>query len=201
MEIANNKTGIPLEHYRAVYRALDPSGISARTGSAFDGTCFSLTLLGRAVKVSFPEGRAVYAGDGPELDDVSSILLIRYLLEGSRVESRGRFMAYAEMPWGEAYLAPFTGRCIKRLAFGFGFDLEKFADRCQALGGTKAEGGDIACDIPFFENLTLRLILWAGDDEFPPSAQILFSDNFQFAFSAEDLAYVGDIVINALKGR
>lgn len=201
MEITNNKTGVPLEHYRSVYRSLDPAAVSARTGSGFDGTCFSLTLLGRAVKVSFPEGKVEYTNDGASLDDVSSILLIRYLIEGARAAPRAKFMAYAEMPWGEAYLAPFTGRCIKRLAFGFGFDLKKFADRCEALGGVKAEGGDAAYDIPFLENLTLRLILWAGDDEFSPSAQILFSDNFQFAFTAEDLAYVGDVVINALKGR
>lgn len=43
------------------------------------------------------------------------------------------------------------------------------------------------------------LILWAGDDEFPPSAQILFSDNFPLSFSAEDMAVVGDITIGTMK--
>ena len=33
----------------------------------------------------------------------------------------------------------------------------------------------------------------------PPSAQILFSDNFPAAFSAEDVAYVGDIVMDYMK--
>ena len=45
------------------------------------------------------------------------------------------------------------------------------------------------------------LILWEGEPEegFPPSAQILFSDNFPAAFSAEDVAYVGDIVMGYMK--
>ena len=40
---------------------------------------------------------------------------------------------------------------------------------------------------------------WEGDDEFPPSSQILFSDNFAACFAAEDLAVVGDISINMMK--
>lgn len=48
--------------------------------------------------------------------------------------------------------------------------------------------------------LQVRLILWEGDDEFPPSAQILFSDNFPVAFTqGEDMAVVGDVTIDMLK--
>ena len=201
MEITNNKTGVPLEHYKNAFSQLDSDSISARTGAVLENNSFSLKLIGRDVNVLFPQGTAVFANTGDVLDDVGNILLVRYLIEGSKVEPQGKFLAYAEIPWGEAYLTPFTGRCIKRLAFGFGFNLPKFSERCEALGGKPVSGGDVAYDIPFLENLTLRLMLWAGDDEFPPSAQILFSDNFQFAFTAEDLAYVGDIAINALKSN
>ena len=45
----------------------------------------------------------------------------------------------------------------------------------------------------------VRFLLWAGDEEFPPSAQILFSDNFPLCFKAEDLAVVGDVAIGTLK--
>ena len=47
--------------------------------------------------------------------------------------------------------------------------------------------------------LSIRFAVWNADDEFPPSSQILFSDNFQYAFSAEDLAYAGDIFIMVVK--
>jgi hypothetical protein len=43
-----------------------------------------------------------------------------------------------------------------------------------------------------------RLIVWSPDEEFPPSAQFLFSDNTPAAFNAADLAAVGDVVIEAL---
>ena len=43
------------------------------------------------------------------------------------------------------------------------------------------------------------MILWEGDDEFPPSSQILFSDNFPVSFAAEDMAVMGDVIIGSLK--
>ena len=50
------------------------------------------------------------------------------------------------------------------------------------------------------KGLFVRLILCAGDDEFTPSAQILFSDNFPAAITqGEDMAVVGDVTIDMLK--
>ena len=45
----------------------------------------------------------------------------------------------------------------------------------------------------------LTVILWLGDDEFPPESQILFDSNITSGFDAEDLAVMGDIFIPALK--
>ena len=69
------------------------------------------------------------------------------------------------------------------------------------MGGIKAASGDVSYDLPFLPGLTVRLILWEGDDEFPAQAQILFSDNFPSAFQAEDNAVTDDIILNAMKGR
>ena len=49
------------------------------------------------------------------------------------------------------------------------------------------------------QNLSLCFVLWAGDDEFPPSSQILFSDNFPAAYAAEDAAYIGDVILDYMK--
>ena len=49
------------------------------------------------------------------------------------------------------------------------------------------------------KNYFVQFILWEGDDEFPPSSQILFSDNFAASFAAEDMAVVGDVTIGTMK--
>ena len=70
----------------------------------------------------------------------------------------------------------------------------------EKIGAEKISNGDAGYEFEFLNDLKLRFILWAGDDEFPPSAQILFSDNFPMAFTqGEDMAVVGDVSINMLK--
>ena len=68
----------------------------------------------------------------------------------------------------------------------------------EALQGKPYEKGDIGWEFEFMPGLSIRISIWNADEEFPPSAQILFSDNFHYAFTAEDMACIGDIFIKIL---
>ena len=47
----------------------------------------------------------------------------------------------------------------------------------------------------------MQIMVYAGDDEFPPSSQVLYSDNFEIGFSAEDRVVAGDILISSIKNN
>ena len=51
------------------------------------------------------------------------------------------------------------------------------------------------------ELVLMQILLWAGDEEFAPSAQVLYSDNFAEAFAAEDRVVAGDILISAVRNH
>ena len=129
----------------------------------------------------------------------AKIFMVRYLSEKAKAPSSGKFLTYREVPWGEVYFRQFQGRCLMRLAFSYGNKLEAFKKVMTAMGAKPLEQGDCAFELEFMEGFFIRLILWEGDDEFPPSSQILFSDNFAVTFAAEDLAVAGDICINMMK--
>jgi hypothetical protein len=103
------------------------------------------------------------------------------------------------MPWGEVYLRQFDGRCIKRLAFSYGNRLKDFQKVMEHLGAAPVSHGDLAYELEIFPGYQVQMILWEGDEEFPPSSQILFSDNFPVSFQAEDMAVMGDVIIGSLK--
>ena len=201
MEIVDHKVGVPTEHYKAVFAAADPAELSARSGVPYADGKFSLTLLGRPVTVSWPEMETRFTDDGTETASNTRILLGRLLLEGKLTAAGGQLLAYTDMPWGNVYAQQFRGRCILRLAGTYGSSLPAFEEAAARVSGVPAENGDRSFDLPFLPGLTVRLILWEGDDEFRPTAQILFSDNFSAAFRAEDIAVVGDVLLNAMKGR
>ena len=203
MEVVDHKVGVPMEHYKAVFAAADPAALAERSRVPYaEGEQkFSLTLLGRPVTVSWPDMTARFEDAGTETASNTRILLARLILEGTLIPSRGQMLAYTDMPWGNVYAQQFRGRCILRLAGSYGSNLLGFDAAAVQVAGVPADSGDRSYDLPFLEGLTVRLILWEGDEEFRPTAQILFSDNFSSAFSAEDIAVVGDVLLNAMKGR
>ena len=129
----------------------------------------------------------------------AKIFMVLYLSENAKDPYSGKFLTYREVPWGEVYFRQFQGRCLMRLAFSYGNKLEAFKKVMTAMGAKPLEQGDCAFELEFMEGFFIRLILWEGDDEFPPSSQILFSDNFAVTIAAEDLAVAGDICINMMK--
>ena len=124
--IPDNKNGKPLEYYRSQFGAMVAETMAERSGFTYlsDQGAFSLRFLGREVLLSYPDMELCYTDGTPILAPNIRILLARAVMEGVRKQTDGHFLAYAEVPWGNVYLRQFTGRCITRLAFGFGRQLE-----------------------------------------------------------------------------
>lgn len=203
----DNKERVPFTHYLEEFAKLDPAAASVRSGIPFNEETgeFTLRMLGKEFLITWPEFSvrrkdeedAQYAAI---LEGVPArIMAIRMIANGVAAQGTGKFLTYREVPWGTVYLQQFTGRCINRLAFSYGNNLDKFREIMERMGAVKLSLGDASYEFEFLNNHFVRFILWAGDDEFPPSAQILFSDNFPLSFSAEDMAVMGDITIGTMK--
>ena len=208
MEVINNKTENPIRIYQEKFREMDPQQMAKRSGCEFCDGAFEILLMNRHVRLTFPEMETFYE-DGTKTADNVRILLARYVMEGVQAESSGKMYSYPEMPWGPVYEVQFRGRCISRMAGTYGHNIKGFQEGMERIGakeareesGRFASGADYAYDIPFLPKLTIRALIWEADEEFPASAQILFSDNFPLAFTAEDMAVIGDIFLNAMKGK
>lgn len=196
--IKNNKEELPLEHYIERYRTTDAQEIAARCALPYDEEThsFLFPLLGDTYTISHPD----FAVSGErEPTNAERILFLRYLLDGRAAESNGEHLPYREFPWGEVYVQQFTGRCITRYAMTYGFKSHLLPAIMEHLPARAIPTADVGYEITLMPGLTLRFLLWLGDEEFPPNAQILFSDNFRHAFSTEDMANIGDIILNRMK--
>ena len=203
--VENNKEMVPFEHYVGLFEKLDPVEAAQRCGVKYDEVTqtFTVRLLYTDYEISWPEF-SIRSEDetGFALKNLpAQMLIIRFLLEGCASRGSGAFLTYREMPWGEIYLTPFTGRCITRAAFTFGTRLAAFKNAIAKMPVIELGSGDAACQIEIMPGYEVRFIVWEGDEEFPPNTQILFSDNFPKAFSAEDRTVVGDIFISDIKRR
>lgn len=203
--VENNKEGKPLEFYLENYRKSDPAETVAKCQVPFEDGAFTVKLLGNTYRVTHPDFEITRIEDNGisysplEQNNYAKILILRYLTESVYIDATGKQLAYRDVPWGEVYLQQFTGRCIKRLAFSYGTKPDLFEKIMLKMGAVADGKADKAFRVELLPGLFIWFMLWVADEEFPPSSQILFSDNFPTAFKAEDLAVVGDIVIGYMK--
>ena len=99
-DIQNNKDEVPFAHYEALFRALDPDEAALRCGVPFEKGAFTVTLLGEAFVITWPE--YTISADNPKAFGLKNIptqtFLLRYLLEGKEVAWGGTWKTFREMP-------------------------------------------------------------------------------------------------------
>ena len=202
MQIENHKEEVPFAHYEEKFRVLDPASVAERLKDVrWDGKEFTVNLLGRDFAISHPDYaiRALDAGKLPPLP--VQTFLLRYLLESKDVSWAGQWKTFREMPWGEMYIKPYTGRVLTRAAFTFGTRVAAFKAAAEKMGAEAVKHGDAGYRFDLIGGYQMQILVWEGDDEFPPNAQVLYSDNFAEGFAAEDRVVAGDILISTIKAN
>ena len=197
MQVENHKEEVPFSYYCEKFQAAEPEEMALRSGAKWDGKIFTLTLLGTEYTITHP----VYSLEPANAPLPLQTFLLRFLLEGKKGAVSADYKTFREMPWGELYIQPFTGRVLTRAAFTFGTRIDKFRKAAEALGGLPLSHGDAGYEFELTDNYRLRLLVWEGDDEFPPNAQLLYTENFVTGFSAEDRVVAGDLLIGAIKSK
>ena len=202
MQIENHKEEVPFAHYEAKFKELDPKdAVSRLPGVAWDGKEFTLKLLGKRYAISHPD-YAIRSLDEDKLPALpTQTFLLRYLLECKEVAWKGQWKTFREMPWGELYIKPYTGRVLTRAAFTFGTRIDAFRAACEKMGAKALPHGDAGYEFDVIGGYKMQILAWAGDEEFPPNAQIIYSDNFADGFAAEDRVVAGDILISTIKAN
>jgi len=204
MQVENHKEEVPFEHYQGLFQKADAAEMAARTGVKWENGKFYVNLLGVEYAISHPNYSIQRVDVGIDPYSVPlpmQTFLLRYLLEGKKTPWNGTWKTFREMPWGELYIKPYTGRVLTRAAFTFGTRLEAFKVACEKMGATPLNHGDAGYQLDFLGAYKMQVMVWAGDEEFPPNAQVLYSDNFENGFAPEDRVVAGDILISVIKAN
>ena len=202
MQVENHKEEVPFAYYEEQFRALNPEAVLNRLPDVrWDGTAFTLRLLGRDFTITHPDYTICALDGGPLPPLPTQTFLLRYLLESKALAWGGQWKTFREMPWGEMYIKPYTGRVLTRAAFTFGTRINAFRAACEKMGAVKLNHGDAGYQFELVSGYAMQLLVWEGDEEFPPNAQVLYSDNFADGFAPEDRVVAGDILISNIKAN
>jgi hypothetical protein len=167
-------------------------GRTSQLKVAFLGEPF-IVRVGDAVVIE-KEGQTVEVGL-PE-----KILISHYLLNASGDPPTGELITFRQIPDGHFYFDAFQRRARNPFLSTFGQDRELFRECAQALGGKPVDVGDIGIVFQALPRIPIQIALWAGDEEFPPEASILFDANIQRYLPIEDIAVLSGMLVYRLMG-
>jgi hypothetical protein len=147
---------------------LAPEEVTGRTGAVFRDACYYLTFLDRQLVIA-PRSRQVQIAGAPETDPGFRVCLtaLLYLLRLD-IRSLGPAISPLEFPGGAAFFRGHHGLPQAPLEERFGRDAAAFAAAGKRLHGERRTAGDAAVAFQVFPGLTVEVILWQGDEEFPP---------------------------------
>lgn len=64
-----------------------------------------------------------------------------------------------------------------------------FCAACASMGGKRLKGADLAWEIPVFQELSIALFFWEGDEEFAPRLRFLWDENALMYIKYETMYY------------
>lgn len=156
-------------------------------------------FLDRTYHIRYPEFKFEdLVNTDKEIPIQEQVLILHYLTTADMPLLTRDWVSYREIPGASFYFSAFVKRAIDPLKKVFGQNTFGFAQASEKLDATKIERGDVGFEFRVFPNVPLQLILWAGDDEFPEEANILFDRTIEKILSPEDVAWMAGMVVYRL---
>jgi hypothetical protein len=157
----------------ALWEALsqaDPGAVEQRTGASYQTGVYALRFLNRKLMVH-PAQRLVQihgqsSQEEPEFQLCLTALL--FLLKVDAVQLPSRQVSPKEYKGGVVFFQGPHALPTARLEKRFGSNRELFLSVGRSLGGVEIDRGDGAVVLMAYPNVRLEVILWLGDEEFPP---------------------------------
>jgi hypothetical protein len=132
---------------------------------------------------------------------VTRILLLHYLIRADGSPLAGKWVAYKDIPGGMLYAGVFARRVTEPLQRKFGKSAKLFKETGIQSGAELVEVGDASFILYAFPHVPLQYVLWEGDEEFPPSVQLLFDASVEHYLTLEDIVVLGQVTTGRLINR
>ncbi len=152
------------------------------------GKSLLLPFLGDELLASIPVISVRYQGRDEEVPMWAKILTLHYLVRSTGSPVRMEQVTFKQLEGGLGYYPAFQRRCVTPLLEAFGNDMARFMKTGIAAGGAASTLGDHALAFRAFPNVEVTFILRQGDDEFPPSGNVVFDSSISDYLSTEDVA-------------
>lgn len=102
------------------------------------------------------------------------LFIIYYLLLSKDITPQGEWISEKDLPGGVTFFRGPHLLPTDLISDRFGNDLQGFSNFCEKLGGAPLELADAAFAFAITRDITIAILYWTGDEDFPAEAKILY---------------------------
>src|SRR3989338_10421530 len=165
------------------------------------GDKYSVSLLVDTYDVDIKEKTIFSNSCNIPAREYLAILILHYLigsLKNTYVPS-GEWISFKQIEGGETYFPAFHKGVIEPLLRKYGKHPEGIFSALDRLGGCeKIDISEAAIEITVFPEIRVRIIIYKGDDEFEPEANMLFDRSLTKIYSMEDITVFFHFIVSNL---
>lgn len=126
------------------------------------------------------------------------VLILHYILGSGNAPLANRLVSYREFEGGALYYPAFKARTIDVLVREFGHRSDLLKHLGDAIRAEPLGLGSASFKAYFFQKMPIVVVVWAGDDEVPASANFLFDANAGRILPTEDISVMGGVLCSKL---
>ena len=173
--------------------------MAERSGATIDQEGnLRVEFLRREYVIDHAEWTVKRANDGATPPSLMQSLILTYLYTADGTPPSDRWLGFRELPNGLFYAQAFQGYTGAVLVRDLNGDVAAFKTASEKLQGAALSIGDAGYAFQVLPRLKLAVVMWAGDEEFPAQAQVLFQESAPQYLITDGLAIVGSLLIGQI---
>jgi len=160
----------------------------------------SVKFLADEYTVDFENKKLISLSCNIPVKDFPAILILHYLarkLEGLP-RLTGEWLDFKELSGIEGYNSAFRKRSVEPIIRKYGSHPQGLLGVLDRLPGKRVDQADIGIILEAFQHVPVMVLLWRGDEEFGPEANVLFDKSITRIFCTEDIIVLAGIIAVSL---
>lgn len=196
----NDKMLAQVTALRAALRERDPRDLAFKCGAEVQDGFFRVKFFGEPYIVTFPDLEVSVEATGKVCSSYRAAMFLYYLQTADGAPLIGKWIAFRDLPGGTFYHQAYQGYSGDRLARAMDNRVSVFERAAKNLGGMKLDLGDAAYAFDALPRVRVAAVYYAGDEDFPATANVLFDESASHYLPTDGLAGIGSALVDRLIG-
>ena len=182
-----------------------PEEYASNTGMDFvvegENSFFTFKYFTSNVVLPYPELIAIDDVTGEPLDGGSQAVISYYGFTATQskiITMNTEWISFSELADGRFYNQAFQGYTGNLLAKQTTGIIKKKDAIFSSLQAESISMGDLAFQLSILQRVSLALVIWLGDEDFPPSCKILFNRSVNSFLPTDACAIIGSMLTHRI---